>query len=248
MIDEAWLYEWELRHVHHRSDEDVPFYAAVAAATPGPFLEVACGTGRVGARLAAAGIDVTGLDLDERMLAVARRRRPEATWIRADMRDFDLGRRFAVVAVPYNSIQLLDDAGRAAALAHIAGHLADGGRVALEVTDFLAGAHVLRVSLTRTAAAEGVEAWGALEHDPHRRTTTYHRELVVAGRRVVSHVVLRSLDEAELRRDLDAVGLAVERVERDGYRLRVVALRALRAGDADRRDPPPASTSATGTS
>ncbi|HMD02847.1 MAG TPA: class I SAM-dependent methyltransferase [Candidatus Baltobacteraceae bacterium] len=44
-------------------------------------LDVACGTGLVSAEFAARGYDVTGLDISEPMLAHARRRVPQATFV-----------------------------------------------------------------------------------------------------------------------------------------------------------------------
>src|SRR6185369_11359833 len=53
-------------------DGDVEFYLKQARKTRGPVLDLACGTGRVAFPLAAAGLDVTGLDSAPGMLAVAR--------------------------------------------------------------------------------------------------------------------------------------------------------------------------------
>src|SRR5215218_2027417 len=59
-------------------------------------LDVACGTGRHLERLRQE-FDCEGLDLDGGLVAVARRRLPEMRLTRADMADFDLGRRFDAV-------------------------------------------------------------------------------------------------------------------------------------------------------
>ena len=66
-------------------------------------LDVACGTGMHLAHLRAE-YEVEGLDLDERLLDVARVRLPDAPLHLADMRDFDLGRRFDVVTCLFSSI------------------------------------------------------------------------------------------------------------------------------------------------
>ena len=47
-------------------------------------LDVACGTGAVTRRLAAAGARVTGLDLNADMLELARSLEPAATWVEGD--------------------------------------------------------------------------------------------------------------------------------------------------------------------
>lgn len=55
-------------------------------AAPGAhILDAGCGTGRVAIRLAELGYDVVGLDIDESMLAVARRQAPDLTWVLGDL-------------------------------------------------------------------------------------------------------------------------------------------------------------------
>ena len=47
-------------------------------------LDVGCGTGVLGAKLCAAGVDVTGMDFSEQMLKIAEERMPEARFIQWD--------------------------------------------------------------------------------------------------------------------------------------------------------------------
>ncbi len=50
---------------------DLPVYVELAAKYPGPILEVGCRTGRVSARLAAAGHEVCAVDTSRPMLEIA---------------------------------------------------------------------------------------------------------------------------------------------------------------------------------
>ena len=52
---------------------------------PATVLDGGCGTGRVAIELARRGIDVVGVDLDTDMLARARAKAPELTWVEADL-------------------------------------------------------------------------------------------------------------------------------------------------------------------
>ena len=52
--------------------DDVPFYLGLAEHAGGPLLELGCGTGRLLVPLARAGFEITGVDLSEGMLQVAR--------------------------------------------------------------------------------------------------------------------------------------------------------------------------------
>ena len=111
-------------------------YRAMALESGGPVLDIGCGTGTFACRLAAEdGLEVTGLDQAAAMLKVARAK-PEAdrvTWVEADARDFDLGRRFAFIVMTGHAFQALPgETAMAEALAAAARHLAPGGRFAFE--------------------------------------------------------------------------------------------------------------------
>ena len=58
----ALLYDWECEHVLGRTDHDLPWLIAVANATGGPVLELACGTGRVSVPLATTSYYFASID------------------------------------------------------------------------------------------------------------------------------------------------------------------------------------------
>jgi SAM-dependent methyltransferase len=120
--------------------EDLPLWRELAARTGGPVLDVGAGTGRVALDLARHGTPVVALDADGELLAeLARRGRglPVET-VTADARDFSLGRRFGLVVVPMQTVQLLGGpAGRARFLACARAHLARGGMLAAALADAL---------------------------------------------------------------------------------------------------------------
>jgi ubiquinone/menaquinone biosynthesis C-methylase UbiE len=74
----------------------------VRAYAPASVLDAGCGTGRVAIELARHGIEVVGVDVDASMLATARSRAPELTWIESDLASLDLGRTFDVVVLAGN--------------------------------------------------------------------------------------------------------------------------------------------------
>ncbi len=117
---------------------DLPLWRELAAAARGPVLDVGAGSGRVALHLARQGREVVALDRDPALLEAARERAgtlPLAT-AQADMRDFDLGRRFGLILVPMQTVQLL--AGpeeRARFLRCARRHAAPGARVAMALAD-----------------------------------------------------------------------------------------------------------------
>ena len=121
----------------HRQSE-LAFYRRLIEQYGEPTLELGCGTGQLTLTLAAAGIDVMGLDLSEAMLAQARRtateRKVSVEWRHGDCRDFTLGRQFGLVFFPANSLlHLLDWRDLQSCLAHVKAHLKPGGAFAFEI-------------------------------------------------------------------------------------------------------------------
>jgi SAM-dependent methyltransferase len=95
-------------------------------------LDVACGTGRHLEHLRHQFV-CEGLDLDQGLLALARRRLPGIRLTQADMADFDLGRRFDAVICLSGSVGYLGTEERLqAGVAAMARHVEPGGVLVVE--------------------------------------------------------------------------------------------------------------------
>lgn len=119
---------------------DLSLWRELADDAPGPLLDVGAGTGRVALDLAARGHDVVALDADDELLAAlhtrARAAGASVEAVRADAREMALGRSFALILVPMQTVQLLGGApGRAAFLACSREHLSPGGLLAIAIAD-----------------------------------------------------------------------------------------------------------------
>lgn len=109
---------------------------ALARAAADPILDVAAGSGRLTIPLVRAGRAVTAIDLSDDMLSHLRRALPDHPGLQcvvADMRDFDLDRRYGLVVLGATSITLLDRADRSRFYASALRHLAAEGVLALTV-------------------------------------------------------------------------------------------------------------------
>jgi SAM-dependent methyltransferase len=118
--------------------EDLTCWRSLAAATGGPVLDIGAGTGRVTLDLAAQGLSVVALDTEAALLAALAHRAAglAVETVVADARDFALGRRFALVVLPMQTLQLLGGSrGRAAFLRCAHSHLEPGGVIAAAVAD-----------------------------------------------------------------------------------------------------------------
>jgi SAM-dependent methyltransferase len=122
--------------------QDVAFYRDAAREFGDPVLELGCGTGRITMALAEAGKRVTGLDLSERMLERAVKKRAQLRvearervhLVQGDMTQFDLGERFRLIIIPFRPFQhLLEVRQQIDCLECVRKHLAAGGRLILDV-------------------------------------------------------------------------------------------------------------------
>ena len=134
------------REIYARTYDSAPFdwpgelegyrrWARETSARP-RILELACGTGRIAIPLADDGAEVTGLDRSPAMIEVAQKKRPggNPAWVVADMRFFDLGRRFDLVIIPAHSFQFMTSADdQVAALTATCRHLEPGGRLVVHL-------------------------------------------------------------------------------------------------------------------
>jgi SAM-dependent methyltransferase len=117
---------------------DLPFYSEEAKRARGPVLELACGTGRLTIPIAQSGVAITGLDQSASMLTYARTKAERTgvriDWIEADCRHFELGHKFPLIFMAFNSMQHLHDhASLAALFGNVKKHLAEGGRFIFDV-------------------------------------------------------------------------------------------------------------------
>ena len=200
---------------------DLPLWRRLAAASPGPILDIGAGTGRVTLALARAGHEVTALDTDAELLAELARRAaglPVST-VCADARTFALDQRFGLVMVPMQTVQLLGGAaGRAGLLARARAHLSPGGCVAIAIAEELepfevsAGAigplpdvcereGIVYSSLPTAVRADGDGFWLERERETVTLTGEHHQHS--------DRIRLDAISAAALEREAIAAGLRV---------------------------------------
>jgi SAM-dependent methyltransferase len=190
--------------------EDVSFYVAEAVRSGGPVLELGVGTGRIALPIAAAGIEVVGVDLSAGMLAVARER-AELAGVELDLRQGDMRSppvdgEFPLVLIPFRSLLHMEtDDDRRAVLRAVHGLLAPDGRFIFDV--FAPGADDIAETHGRWVEREpGI--WERAEWDERARTLV----LRVRGPGSEAEMSLAWLAFAEWRDVLREEGFAVETV------------------------------------
>jgi SAM-dependent methyltransferase len=191
-------------------------------------LDLGCGSGRVTLPLARQGNDVLALDPSEGMLRLLRHKLADegaavqrrVRLLCADLRRFTVRRRFALVIMAYHNFQrLLTDAEQLDCLRCVAGHLALGGRLLVEVSKAFIPLPEMREPEVCWRQELPARDWVVLQrdaprHDPARRVTTWEAvydihgwDRRLQGGRVVE--ALRHVEPGEMRALLAEAGLSV---------------------------------------
>jgi len=115
---------------------DIPFAVALMKEAGGRVLEVCCGNGRLLIPALEAGVEADGLDLHAPMLDDLRAkldaRELKARLFHADMRDFALADRYALILIAFNSFyHNLTQNDQIATLSACRRHLHAGGRLSI---------------------------------------------------------------------------------------------------------------------
>jgi SAM-dependent methyltransferase len=140
-------------------------------------LEPGCGSGRMLGALAAHGLDPVGIDTSEEMLARARARGCEV--VRADMTDFDLGRRFDGGVSVVSTVGILKPDRFASHLEAMARHLEPDGRYLVQQGVFAAEGERWRSEWEAERGGTKLHVvWEAIDRDRSRS-----RVEIVAGPR-----------------------------------------------------------------
>jgi SAM-dependent methyltransferase len=221
--DYAPFYDWENAQTVAR--RDVRFWQRLAAAQDGRVLELGCGTGRITAPVARAGVRVVGIDRSAPMLARARQRlrraRVSAALLRGDIRQlpFRRGVRFSLIMAPYGILQSLTrERDLRAALASAARVLRTGGLLAIDLVPDLPrwSEYERRVSLAGRRGRGHLTLTESVRQDRRRRLTIFDQEYVERrnGRRSAHRFSLtfRTLSVRQMRARLEAAGFRVDAV------------------------------------
>jgi SAM-dependent methyltransferase len=223
---------------YHAKRGDIEFFVDYALESGGPVLELGCGTGRVLIPTARAGVEITGLELSGEMLKICRAKlqaepeevRSRASLVRADMRDFELKRRFSLVTITYGPFNnLLTIREQLDCLACIYRHLEQGGRLVFDV--FFAGPDILAIRETTPIVTDPPPflmpdgrsvTWGLRFRDVDYHNQIIHEELLYDIRypdgrreRLVYPSPLRFFFRFEVEHLLARAGFTVEAVYAD---------------------------------
>ena len=215
------LYDLEYSH-----DYDLPFWLSLAARESGPLLEWGAGTGRLAVPLAAAGHDVTAVELSEKMVERGKEKGGAVEWIVGDMRTAKPKRLYGLAVCAFNSFLCLTSVDDALAfLRNAREYLAPGGLLGIEVSAFSPeelvdppGGPDLRHDFTRELTNGRLDRFSVSRYDAatqlmHMRL--FYERYGVSGAlesRRAHDLTIRIVGRSELNLMLQVAGFEVEAV------------------------------------
>jgi len=131
----------EFYDILHSNLNDLKFYKNMAKEYGPRILEIGSGTGRILLPLAREGYQMTGLELNEDMLEICRKKIKEENdetiekieLIKGDMRDFEIDEVFDLIIAPCNVIcHIIDSSDLRKTLNCFKGHLAKDGVMVID--------------------------------------------------------------------------------------------------------------------
>ena len=217
----ADLYDLEYTH-----DYDLPFWLSLAEREAGPVVEWGAGTGRISVPLAAAGHDVTAIEISGRMVERGEEKSESVEWVVGDMRGVDPKRRYGLAICAFNSflcLRSVDDA--LAFLRNAHEHLVPGGLLGIEISAFSPeelvdppGGPALRHDFTRELGDGRLERFSVSHYDAatqlmHMRlfNERYDASGTLENRRA-HELTIRVVGQSELDLMLRLTGFEVEAV------------------------------------
>ena len=122
----------------YASGDVLDFYRGQVARYGEPVLELACGSGRLTIPLANEGVNITGIDISEPMLNLAKLKASKSgvsiRFIQGDIRSFDLGEKFKFIFIPAQSLSHLHTCAEIEdCFSCVRRHLAVEGRLLIEL-------------------------------------------------------------------------------------------------------------------
>jgi SAM-dependent methyltransferase len=217
----ADLYDLEYTH-----DYDIPFWLSLAEREAGPVVEWGAGTGRISVPLAAAGHDVTAVEVSAKMVERGEEKSESVGWIVGDMRRVDPGPPYGLAVCAFNSflcLRSVDDA--LAFLRNAHHHLVPGGLLGIEVSAFSPeelvdppGGPTLRHDFTRMLPDGRLERFSVSHYDASTQLMEmrlFYERYVASGAlesRRAHDLTIRVAGRSELELMLQLTGFEVEAV------------------------------------
>lgn len=118
-----------------KHSDDMQFWLNIAREYGNSILELGSGTGRIAGFLAEAGFDITGLEISESMLSIAKTKHSKIRWIHADACDFDLNQKFPLIIFPYNGMLHIHSDKLKYCFSSVKNHIESDGKFVIDIAN-----------------------------------------------------------------------------------------------------------------
>ena len=195
-------------------EEEVAKILGLLSLPPGaPVVDLGCGRGRHAIPLSLRGYLVTGVDLSEKMLGLARERAhregASVEWVREDMRKFVRRRAFDACLSLFTSFGYFDDEGNEKVIGNVSESLKEGGALLLDLRNAQKGLAGEEDMETEVTVPTGRLRLSVRFDRTSRRARAEHELIRRDGIRISSAFDVRIYSEEELTGMLSRSGMRV---------------------------------------
>jgi len=188
-------------------------------------LDVACGTGSLIPFLQKAGYIVTGLDINNEMLQVAKRKNPLTSFIKGDMKKLNLNKKFGAIICFFNSILYNKNAEEMkSTLSRFYSHLDIGGILIFDTVDKTVGINSKRDRLVYRGKNEILLFQPQWLYDKDRDRLDLDIEFIINGKKINEHHQMGAFRNDELKELLKKIGFEVFVFVKEKYNLKKKAV------------------------
>lgn len=121
-------------------------------------LDLGCGTGLHTKELVSRNYELTGLDLSEEMIKIAKQRNPDSDFVVGDMSNFNLGKKFDAVICMFSALGYLTENKQLEGFFNsVKKHLNQGGLLIIDCWNGLGVMNELPSSKEKSAEIEGLK-------------------------------------------------------------------------------------------
>jgi SAM-dependent methyltransferase len=219
--------------IHSELTEDIKFLLRIAKPINGRLLELGSGTGRLVIPLARAGHKVTGIDLSDEMMAIARRKAADLretvqnriTFIEGNMIGLKLAQKFELAIYGHNTFMHIGRFDIDRALKNARSHLVGPGTLLIDVDNpievadssidnLLVLERTLKTPQSGDIVTQYASSWADSDQQVRHITWIFDRS-PAAGGAVVRHIVETSFYYYyghQIEISLDAVGFRIKNI------------------------------------
>lgn len=179
-------------------------------------LDVCCGTGTHIILLKKEGFDITGLDMSDDMLNLAKKKNPDIRFIKNNMRTFDLKEKFGTIICFFNALVYnKNEEEMKKALSNLYSHLEKGGILIFDTVNKSAGIKAEKRFYKYEDKDMEIIFEPQWVFNESKNIIDLEIDFTINGEKIHDHHVVGAFSSDELKKIAESVGFRVSVLEKN---------------------------------